>query len=464
MRDGENFSEITDARTFTFEAKNVSSQEDVTIATGWSKGIVSQQSYYKDAVFIHWPIILAFLIILGAIIFAITYWYRTEKWKKGRGTIIPQYEPPQKLPPAMAEVLCKESISKKTWPATLIDLAVRGYVTIEEDKPSMILDKVIKITLIIVGIIGSYMVYKIDESSWFFPLFILVVPFMFIIKLNKPKKDYIVKRKKENDEKLKGYEKDYLNTLLGLDNMFPFSTRKLKKSPTEGRALYIKMKSLEKSLYEEVDVDTNAYEKKISKEKIFGNFSGVGLINSIRFTILILALIVYSSGFISNLIGGKFLILVISVLLSSLIVLWFLRFEARLSEEGAIMREDWLGFKLYLETAEKYRMQNLTPEIFEKYLPYAMIFGIEKKWAKAFESLNMNPPSWYGVYGGYHSGSAGITSFSGNGGFSASAFSSSLSSSFSSAMGSSGASGGSGGSGGGGGAGGGGGGGGGGAS
>ena len=69
--------------------------------------------------------------------------------------------------------------------------------------------------------------------------------------------------------------------------------------------------------------------------------------------------------------------------------------EARLSQEGRELREEWLGFKLYMETAERYRLQNLTPDLFEKFLPYTMIFGIEKKWAKAFEGMQIAPPLWY---------------------------------------------------------------------
>jgi uncharacterized membrane protein len=36
-----------------------------------------------------------------------------------------------------------------------------------------------------------------------------------------------------------------------------------------------------------------------------------------------------------------------------------------------------------------------TPEMFEEFLPYAMGFGVEKKWAAAFESLYTEPPDWY---------------------------------------------------------------------
>jgi uncharacterized membrane protein len=34
-------------------------------------------------------------------------------------------------------------------------------------------------------------------------------------------------------------------------------------------------------------------------------------------------------------------------------------------------------------------------KLFEKLLPYAMLFGIEKKWAKQFEGLYTQPPEWF---------------------------------------------------------------------
>ncbi|MGS0749028.1 hypothetical protein [Halpernia sp. GG3] len=42
----------------------------------------------------------------------------------------------------------------------------------------------------------------------------------------------------------------------------------------------------------------------------------------------------------------------------------------------------------------------MTPEIFEKYLPFAMVLGVDEIWGKKFESMlqSMNTPyqnSWY---------------------------------------------------------------------
>jgi uncharacterized membrane protein YgcG len=37
----------------------------------------------------------------------------------------------------------------------------------------------------------------------------------------------------------------------------------------------------------------------------------------------------------------------------------------------------------------------LTPELFEKYLPYAMALGVEGRWSRAFEGICKEPPEWY---------------------------------------------------------------------
>lgn len=36
-----------------------------------------------------------------------------------------------------------------------------------------------------------------------------------------------------------------------------------------------------------------------------------------------------------------------------------------------------------------------SPEMFERFLPYAMAFGVADKWAKAFENMYREPPTWY---------------------------------------------------------------------
>ena len=61
------------------------------------------------------------------------------------------------------------------------------------------------------------------------------------------------------------------------------------------------------------------------------------------------------------------------------------------------------GFAKFLEATEKDKLElmnapELKPEIFEKFLPYAMVLGLEKKWASKFESIFTTPPSWVEGY------------------------------------------------------------------
>lgn len=67
------------------------------------------------------------------------------------------------------------------------------------------------------------------------------------------------------------------------------------------------------------------------------------------------------------------------------------------------------GFKLYMDTAEKYRQkfnekENIVPagrQVFEKFLPYAIMFGITKEWTKKMrriygeEYFNHYHPIWF---------------------------------------------------------------------
>jgi hypothetical protein len=63
------------------------------------------------------------------------------------------------------------------------------------------------------------------------------------------------------------------------------------------------------------------------------------------------------------------------------------------NKKGAETYWQILGFKEYINKAEKHRAQFYEKEnIFEKYLPYAIIFDLTKKWAKAFERIYKKSP------------------------------------------------------------------------
>ncbi len=68
------------------------------------------------------------------------------------------------------------------------------------------------------------------------------------------------------------------------------------------------------------------------------------------------------------------------------------------------------GFKLFMNTAEKYRQQFFEKEgMFEKLLPYAILFGITKEWLKKMGELGVMPqegsmaPLWFVSSSGFSS-------------------------------------------------------------
>ncbi len=62
---------------------------------------------------------------------------------------------------------------------------------------------------------------------------------------------------------------------------------------------------------------------------------------------------------------------------------------------GAQERAKWLGFKDYLQTAERFRLNEEKIETFSKYLPYAVALGVETQWAKRFEDMEVNRVEWF---------------------------------------------------------------------
>lgn len=100
--------------------------------------------------------------------------------------------------------------------------------------------------------------------------------------------------------------------------------------------------------------------------------------------------------FINNAALGWFLGLIVTALL---LFISAFRVDLR-SMEGNQEYHELLGLKLYINTAEKRRIEfHNNPEkfnrVFERLLPYAMIFGLERKWAKEFEDIYTQPPEWY---------------------------------------------------------------------
>jgi uncharacterized membrane protein len=91
---------------------------------------------------------------------------------------------------------------------------------------------------------------------------------------------------------------------------------------------------------------------------------------------------------------------VASGIVSGIIILIFGYLMPAVTKKGADLKENILGFKDFLSVTETDRLKfhnapEKNPEMFEKFLPYAMVLGVENEWAKQFEGIYNQQPNWY---------------------------------------------------------------------
>jgi hypothetical protein len=116
-------------------------------------------------------------------------------------------------------------------------------------------------------------------------------------------------------------------------------------------------------------------------------------------------LIAALSGVVMGSLGMQPVAGIIAGALSGLIVILFGFFMPARTIRGTRELEKVLGFQEFLSRVEGDRLARMvkTPEMFERFLPYAMALGVEDNWAGAFEDIYREPPGWYTGPGGVHS-------------------------------------------------------------
>lgn len=320
--------------------------EGLTIVAVWPKGIVRELNIFekfKNFLLANFIILLPITIFL----FLFFYWLKYGRDPEGRGTIIAEYEPPSGITPAEAQLIMKEGLDIKGITATIIDLARRGYLKIRE----------------------------IERKTLGF--------------FKSKSKDWEILKIKENleSESLTIYERNLLSSLFDTYNNITLSS--------------LKKRSNVSSFFDKFCTDVN--DIVVSKgyfpsnpQKIKEIFLSIGVI------IIFVSLYLISGKLISNNIS------VISLTTCGIIFILFSPAMPRRTKKGIEAKEKLLGFKDFLSVTEKDRVKfhfspEVNPEKFAEYLPYAIVFGVEKEWAKLFEGIEMPKPDWYeGAWvGGY---------------------------------------------------------------
>lgn len=430
----------------TFEAlRALNNYEGMTVAINLPKGVVHEPSGGEKLLMFladNWGFAIPILLFGGMLYL----WYFRGKELELRRANIAQYGPPEKLTPGEVGYLMKESYANHFVAADIVNLAVKGYIEIREissDKMTLLLGKGKKISKKIRSVIivvffvyilfsvipfvtmGEFhfakLVYTIASVAIFLSFFSIVKR---VAKKSNLFVDYELENKKDwaNAKDLTEHEKRLLKGL--------FASKVLGK---------IKL-SKKKKFYTHVQIASRKVAEQIKAKGYFEN----SWVNS-KALYVVGGIIL---GFVMFMIGSatQRLDFILSAILSGLTLIVFGVLMSKKTMKGAEAYWHAKGYKHYIDIAEKYRVQfNEKENIFEKTLPYAMVFGNVDKWAKAFEGMMDKEPSWYHSSSGV--GGFRPTTFSNNlsSGFAAAATAASVSPSSSSSGGSSGGGGGGGG-------------------
>ena len=341
--------------TFRIESNTtLYSGDGITARMVFPTGIIT---LYTPSFWQRYQDILVFAFPLMTLMIGYLIWRRFGRDPRPRGPVMVEYAPPQKLLPLeLAAIDSGGSVNNRFVTATIIDMAVRGYLTIQEVEGKKIL-----------GFTAG--------------------------------KDWTLARTAKSSADLSAYEQEVLRGVFpadGTGDTTNLSGLRTTLSPARPRIISLVSKNM---------TDRKIFDRQSQVIAIL--WGAGGLIGS--FLLAYLASIYLDVWAI------------IACVLSGLAALAFAYLMPRRTPLGADLEYQTKGFKLYLSKAEKYRMEFYEKEhIFEKYLPYAIAFGMTGLWIAAIKSIygdryTSMMPAWYlasGGVGGFDSFASSLDSIS----------------------------------------------------
>jgi uncharacterized membrane protein len=318
--------------------------QTLTYVAGFATGYFQPSTWYQTLGEHLKPIlecVLPILIIGGG---SLLYWWSRGRDPKGTGIIVPQYDAPDGLKPAEVGTIIDFKLDNGDITATIIDLAIRGYIKIIESKQEKLLRK--------------------DTLS-------------YSLQLVKP--DF---------SQLDPNEKILMAALFS--------------NPTAGALIDIstlkfKLSTTAKTLSTNVEASLTSA----------GYFHGNPLTASKRLTglLVVVFLLIFFGGstlgfaFLTGLIIGGGIAVICSFNLAARTIkgvtakehILGLKLYLNVAEKDRLAALQAPDAKYAANANEPVR----TVELFEKLLPYAMVLGVEKQWSRQFESMYTSPPHWY---------------------------------------------------------------------
>ena len=307
-------------------------REGLTVLVDWPPGHVAHASVLRRAWWLasdHWPLALPLL----ALVWGGFVWSAFGRDPGGTRSVKPEYAPPAGLLPAQAGVLVDERAHMRDVVATIVDLAVRGYLSIEP----------------VTTAFGA--------------------------------QDFMFKRLKPvgGDPDLKDFELFVLATVFGAD--WGINMRLFSEVSQDSQNVF---PPIRERLYR-LMVEDGLFP--VSPSHVRAGWMLGGAITAV------VGFMLPSYG--PEWLGFYEPWLRLGVVASGLIFVgwgWVMPHKTWFGvQQAAHVR----GFQEFLERAEKDRLERLPPDAFNRWLPWAIALGVTERWILHFQGLRIAAPSWY---------------------------------------------------------------------
>ena len=306
--------------------------EEGTIVIGIEKGLIKEPSFWQK-----WLLFLRdnwVLFLPGAALFwGGRRWWKYGRDPEGRGTIIPYYEVSDNLSVAEASVVMYNSLRSKDISAMIVQLAVKGFIKIKQEKEG----KIFRHT--------NYIFYKSDVH-------------------------------KNKASRLTKEEEFLFKALFELGDDEKVTTDNLKNK------FYKKISTLQKKSLESI--------KNRDYLPAKSQYNGIVLV-----IVGILQMILL--GVLSVFLGNAAIVSGISSLVILVFFAIFMGHRTKkgvVAKEKLLGLKLYLE-TAEKDRLKFHNAPSKNPQQFEKLLPYAMIFGVEEEWAEQFKDIYKEAPDWY---------------------------------------------------------------------
>jgi uncharacterized membrane protein YgcG len=376
------------------------SREGLTIVVQWPKGFVQEPTRAEKAqVFI----LENGSTLAGGIGILVLFFYYFLNWLQigkdpEKGVIIPLYEAPLGLSPAAVRYIMHMGFDDRAFTAAIVNMAVKGYVTIQEDEKGVY-------TLTRKGMDFSGL--SRDETRVAQHLFrhknALEIKSVNHTTISQAIKDL------RNNLRVE-YEKVYFQTnrgtlipglILSVLTLVGIILLGRNKATAGFMTLWLSGWTVGTTL---LTYQTLKQWRGLVQGQTRGLFKPIGALFQSLFALPFLAGEVLGLWLFSTVTS---LPAILAMLIIVLLNILFYHFMKAFTIKGRKVMDQIEGLRLYLSVAEKDRLQEMhppekTPQIFEKFLPYALALNVEQEWSKQFTGIlsqaaeaNTYRPTWY---------------------------------------------------------------------